>query len=169
MLHHIDTLEFTNPLFRRLYSKRTSTGERDAGGTRLALRRLGQARSGRPPQGCPREAQHRSLRQAPGALRPDITVCTHFLPAEIISWLIGKGRLGDTAGDRRYRLRRPCQWLCPNYAHYFVAIDETRAHLEELGFRRRRSRSRASRRPRVRRPEDKSAMREKYGCGGTAP
>jgi processive 1,2-diacylglycerol beta-glucosyltransferase len=29
--------------------------------------------------------------------RPDITVCTHFLPAEIISWLVGKRRLNTTA------------------------------------------------------------------------
>ena len=39
---------------------------------------------------------------------PDLTVCTHFLPAEIISWLTEKGKLKRTrAGDRRHRLRRP--------------------------------------------------------------
>ena len=26
------------------------------------------------------------------------------------------------------------QWLCSRFAHYFVALDETRAHLEELGI-----------------------------------
>ena len=66
-------------------------------------------------------------------LRPDITICTHFLPAEIISWLIGKGRLSTRQVIVVTDFDVHAQGLCPNYAHYFVAIDETRAHLEELG------------------------------------
>ncbi len=66
-------------------------------------------------------------------LQPDVTVCTHFLPAEIISWLIGKGRLSTKQAIVVTDFDVHSQWLCPNYAHYFVAIDETRAHLEALG------------------------------------
>ena len=36
--------------------------------------------------------------------QPDIAVCTHFLPAEIISWLRAKERLNVPAGHRGHRL-----------------------------------------------------------------
>ena len=56
------------------------------------------------------------------------------------------------------------QWLCPNYAHYFVAIDETRAHLEELGVPPAKvTVSGIPIDPAFAHPKDKLAMREKHG------
>src|SRR5919112_84980 len=93
-VRHVDTLEYTNKLFRHLYSKayiemvnkspellgwfydhldKPWKNER----RRLALDKL----NTRPFVKMLRE------------YRPDITVCTHFLPAEIISWLKAKQRV----------------------------------------------------------------------------
>jgi len=66
--------------------------------------------------------------------QPDIAVCTHFLPAEIISWLKGKKRINTRQVIVITDFDLHAFWLCHHYEHYFVAIDETKVHLEQLGF-----------------------------------
>ncbi len=65
---------------------------------------------------------------------PDITVCTHFMPAGIISHLIAtrqlQARLSIVVTDFDFH----AMWLSRAFHRYFVAIDETRAHLEMLGI-----------------------------------
>lgn len=65
---------------------------------------------------------------------PDITVCTHFMPAGIISHLIAtqqlQARLSIVVTDFDFH----AMWLSRSFHRYFVAIDETRAHLEMLGI-----------------------------------
>ncbi len=64
---------------------------------------------------------------------PEMTVCTHFLPAEIISWLKHKHRLSTRQAIVVTDFDLHALWLCRHYEHYFVALDETKAHLEQLG------------------------------------
>ncbi len=66
--------------------------------------------------------------------KPDITVCTHFLPAEIISWLKAKERINCRQAIVVTDFDVHAMWLCRHYEHYFVALDETRLHLEKLGI-----------------------------------
>lgn len=66
--------------------------------------------------------------------RPDITVCTHFLPVGIISHLIAKGKLDAHLSIVVTDLDMHAMWLSRVFHRYFVAIDETRAHLEALGL-----------------------------------
>ncbi len=67
-------------------------------------------------------------------LRPDITICTHFLPAEIISHLIEKRviqtRLSIVVTDFDFH----AMWLSRVFHHYFVALEETRVHLKMMGM-----------------------------------
>ena len=55
------------------------------------------------------------------------------MPAEIISWLVAKKKLATRQAIVVTDYDIHVQWLCPSPAHYFVAIDEARAHLEALG------------------------------------
>jgi len=66
--------------------------------------------------------------------QPEITVCTHFLPAEIISWLKAKNRLSTRQAIVITDFDVHAMWLCHHYEHYFVALDETKVHLEQLGI-----------------------------------
>jgi processive 1,2-diacylglycerol beta-glucosyltransferase len=66
--------------------------------------------------------------------QPDLAVCTHFLPAEIISWLKQKRRLNTPQAIVVTDFDVHAMWLCRHYEHYFVAIEETRQHLQELGI-----------------------------------
>ncbi|HEX5177287.1 MAG TPA: glycosyltransferase, partial [Chthoniobacteraceae bacterium] len=65
---------------------------------------------------------------------PHITVCTHFMPAGIISHLIGKGELDAHLSIVVTDFDCHAMWLSRLFHRYFVAIDETRAHLEALGL-----------------------------------
>jgi len=64
---------------------------------------------------------------------PEMTVCTYYLPAEIISWLREKHRLRTRQAIVITDFDVHAMWLCRHYEHYFVALDETQAHLVELG------------------------------------
>src|SRR4051812_36435726 len=164
-VHNYDTLEFTNPLFRRLYSRAyIEMVNRMPEVLGWLYDRLDQ-----PDQDDRLQLAFDKLNTGPlikllERLQPDITICTHFLPAEIISWLIGKGRLATRQAIVVTDYDVHAQWLCPNYAHYFVAIDETRAHLEELGVPSAKvTVSGIPIDPAFARPKDKLAMREKHG------
>ncbi len=134
-VRHIDTLAYTNKVFRHLYSKayiemvnkmpevlgwlydhldKPWKNER----RRLAFDKL----NTRPFVKMLKEYQ------------PDIIVCTHFLPAEIISWLRAKGRFDCRQAIVVTDFDVHAMWLCHHYEHYFVALDETRLHLKKLGI-----------------------------------
>src|SRR3954466_1244222 len=136
-VRHIDVLTYTNKVFRHLYSKayidlvnkmpevpgwmydkldKPWKNER----RRLALDKL----NTRPFVKVLREYQ------------PDMIVCTHFLPAEIVSWLKAKERLASRQAIVVTDFDVHAMWLCHHYEQYFVAIDEARAYLEVLGISR---------------------------------
>lgn len=134
-VHHFDVLNYTNKLFRHLYSKayidlvnkmpevpgwvydkldKPWKNER----RRLALDKL----NTRPFVKMLREYQ------------PDLIVCTHFLPAEIVSWLKAKERLASRQVIVVTDFDVHAMWLVHHYERYFVALDEARAYLEALSI-----------------------------------
>jgi processive 1,2-diacylglycerol beta-glucosyltransferase len=134
-IRHVDTLDYTNKIFRHLYSQtylemvnsapemlgwlydyldRPWKKER----RRLALDRL----------------NTRPFVKLLKQYNPDLTVCTHFLPAEIISWLKAKERIATPPAIVVTDLDIHAMWLCHNYTRYFVPLEETRIHLERLGI-----------------------------------
>jgi len=134
-VHHFDVLNYTNKLFRHLYSKayidlvnkmpevpgwvydkldKPWKNER----RRLALDKL----NTRPFVKLLREYQ------------PDLIVCTHFLPAEIVSWLKAKERLASRQVIIVTDFDVHAMWLVHHYERYFVALDEARVYLEVLGI-----------------------------------
>jgi len=134
-VRHVDTLQFTNKVFRHLYSKayielvnkmpevpgwlydqfdKPWKNER----RRLALDKL----NTRPFVKLLRE------------YHPDLIICTHFLPAEIVSWLKAKERIASRQAIIVTDFDVHAMWLCHHYERYFVAIDEARAYLEALGI-----------------------------------
>jgi processive 1,2-diacylglycerol beta-glucosyltransferase len=134
-VQHFDVLNYTNKVFRHFYSKayidlvntlpevpgwfydkldKPWKNER----RRLALDKL----NTRP--------FVKLLRQ----YQPDLIVCTHFLPAEIVSWLKAKERLASRQVIVVTDFDVHAMWLVHHYERYFVAIDEARVYLEALGI-----------------------------------
>jgi processive 1,2-diacylglycerol beta-glucosyltransferase len=134
-VRNIDALRFTNQLFRDFYSKLyitlvqraptvlgivyNSTDEPwKTDRMRLMLDRL----------------NTRPLERFIAKFKPDITVCTHFLPSEIISYLISKGKLSAKLSIVVTDLDVHAMWLCRTFDRYFVALEESKVHLEVLGL-----------------------------------
>ena len=164
-VRHVDTLDYTNPLFRRLYSKAYLDLVNNAPDLLgwfydqldtpwenerrcLALDRL----NTRPFVKMVQEYQ------------PDLIVCTHFLPAEIVSWLKAKGKLNCRQAIVVTDFDVHAMWLCHHYEQYFVALDETRAHMEALGIPPEKlTVSGIPIDPLFAERKDKAAMRAKHG------
>ena len=134
-IRNVDTLEYTNTMFRKLYSKAYIDTVQKAPALlgwlydkmdrpwkrerrRLAFDKLN---------------SQRFIKMVRG-YRPDIIVCTHYLPAEIISYLKAKKRLSARQAIVVTDFDIHAFWLCRHFEHYFVALEETREHLVRLGI-----------------------------------
>ena len=165
-VQHVDTLEYTNPLFRRLYSKAyidmVNRMPEVLGWLYDYLRQPGE---GRPPPTGVRQAQHPPVRQAPRAVSAR-GHRLHPLPAGRDHLVAHRqGDAEDPAGDRRHRLRHPRAVALPATTSITSSPSTRPAPPRGAGGPgRTRSRSRAS--PSTRpspRPKDRAAMRAKYG------
>lgn len=162
---NIDVLNYTNPLFRRLYGKAyldmVNTMPEVLGWMydsldkpwenerrRLALDRL--------------NAQ--PLINLLKKEKPDLAVCTHFLPAELISWLKAKKKIDFPQTIVVTDFDAHAMWLCHNYEQYFVALEETKIHLAKIGIPAEKiTVSGIPIDPLFAESKDKAAMREKFG------
>jgi processive 1,2-diacylglycerol beta-glucosyltransferase len=71
---------------------------------------------------------------------PDAIVCTHFLPGSLVSWLKSKEKLRAKLAIVVTDFDVHAMWLTGNADRWFVALDETRAHLAALGIDREKIR-----------------------------
>ena len=133
-VRHVDILQYTTKLFRRVYAQAyldlVNRAPEVLGWLydyfdepwkherlRLALDRLNTTRF------------VRLLEDE----QPDWAVSTHFLPAQLIAWLRSKGRLATRQAIVVTDFDVQGMWLTRHVDHYFVALEETRVHLERLG------------------------------------
>jgi processive 1,2-diacylglycerol beta-glucosyltransferase len=168
---HSDALHFTNKLFRDFYSKlytrlvqtapdflgwwyKQSDEPWRTDGMRLMLDRLNTG----------------PLVKFIRRFDPHITVCTHFMPAGIISDLIAKKLLDAHLSIVVTDFDFHAMWLSRMFHRYFVAIDETKAHLEALGLPSERiTVSGIPIDPEFATPVDRVALRAEYRLHPTRP
>jgi processive 1,2-diacylglycerol beta-glucosyltransferase len=132
---HVDALAFTNKLFRDFYSKLYIKLVEDA----PTLLGWWYEKSDEPWKTDRMRFLLDRLNTGPlirllSDLQPDITICTHFMPAEIISHLITRkqirAKLSIVVTDYDFH----AMWLSRAFHRYFVALDETKAYLSALGL-----------------------------------
>jgi processive 1,2-diacylglycerol beta-glucosyltransferase len=134
-VRHVDALEYTTKLFRRLHQQAYLDMVNHAPEVlgwlydhldkpwKYERRRLAWDR-----------LNTRPFVELLEGYRPEWAVCTHFLPAEVVAWLKGRHRLGARLAVVVTDLDVHGMWLCRHVDLYFVALDETREHLERLGI-----------------------------------
>ena len=162
---HEDALKFTNKLFRDFYSTlymrlvrsapdvlgwvyKASDEPWKGDAARLQLDRLNTLK----------------LSRFIEEFDPHITVCTHFMPAGIISHLQEKRRLRTRHAIVVTDFDCHAMWLSRMFHRYFVALDETKAHLEALGLPAERiTASGIPIDPVFAEPVDRAAVRASYG------
>jgi processive 1,2-diacylglycerol beta-glucosyltransferase len=164
-VRHVDILQYTSKLFRRLYAQ-----------AYLDLVNRAPEVLGWLYDYFDEPWKHERLRLALDKLNttrfirlledyaPDWAVSTHFLPAQIIGWLRSKGRLATRQAIVVTDLDVQGMWLTRHVDRYFVALEETRAHLERLGVPSNAiSVSGIPIDPVFAEPKDARAMRVKHG------
>lgn len=170
-VRHEDTLKFTNPLFRRLYGKAYI----DLVNSAPEVLGWMYDQLDEPWKNEKRRLFLDKLNTQPFVKMvreydPDWIVCTHFLPAEIVSDLKTRGKLDSPQAIVVTDFDMHALWLCRNFEHYFVALDETRAYLETLGFPAEKIRvSGVPIDPVFGESRSKTEMREKYGLDPEIP
>lgn len=134
-VEHLDALNYTNKLFHDFYSKlylnlvkaapevlgwayKASDEPWKTDAMRLRLDRL----------------QSQKLVRFIRKFRPDIVICTHFMPTGIIAHLIEKGVIQTHLSIVVTDMDMHAMWLSRTFHRYFVALDETKAHLMALGL-----------------------------------
>jgi len=132
---HIDALRYTNKMFRRFY------GQFYIDLVKSAPTLLGWFYDS---QDEPWKTEKMRLmldRMNTGPLvrqikkfKPDITICTHFLPSEILSHLIKHEKVETQLATTITDYYAHAMWLSRRINHYFVANEESRVQLENIGF-----------------------------------
>ena len=67
------------------------------------------------------------------AFRPDIVICTHFLPTRLTSLLLNRGLLRAPLNVVTTDYDFQGLWLSSPFTQFFVAREETRAHMTDIG------------------------------------
>src|SRR6266850_803202 len=136
-VEHIDALQHVSKLFQRLYDKayiRMVRRAPDLMGLlyeqtdkpwrhpreRLAMDRLNT------------QPMIRLLKK----IQPDLCVATHFLPAEILAWLIAKKKLQARHAIVVTDYDVHALWLCRTVDRYYVAMQESVEYLANIGVPR---------------------------------
>lgn len=138
---HVDALAYVSKLFQRMYDKayigmvrrapelmgllyeRTDQPWRHPR-QRLALDRLNT------------QPMIRMLKRQ----QPDLCIATHFLPAEILAWLIAKKKLAARNAIVVTDYDVHALWLCQTVDRYYVGLPESAEYLARIGVAREKLR-----------------------------
>jgi processive 1,2-diacylglycerol beta-glucosyltransferase len=162
---HEDALKFTNKLFRDFYSTLYTKLVRSAPNVLGWVYRT----SDEPWKGESARSQldrlnTRKLVRFIREFQPHVTVCTHFMPAGIISHLMETEDLPTRLAIVVTDYDCHAMWLSRRFHRYFVALEETKAHLEALGLPSERvTVSGIPIDPVFAAPVDRAALRQAYG------
>jgi processive 1,2-diacylglycerol beta-glucosyltransferase len=170
-LRNIDTLDYTNKLFQKLYSQAYIDMVDKAPDL------LGWIHNyfDRPWKQEKQRLAFDKLNAGPlikmlKEYQPDLAVCTHYLPAEIISWLKQKNYITTRQAVIITDYDLHAFWLCRHFEHYFVAIEETKQHLQYLGVPTKKiTVSGIPIDPVFAEKKDKAGMRKKLGLVANLP
>jgi processive 1,2-diacylglycerol beta-glucosyltransferase len=132
---HEDALKYTNKLFQNFYSKLYAELVKEAPAILGWVYRT----MDEPWKGEAMRTQLDRLNTQPlikfiKEFDPHITVCTHFMPSGIISHLIDQGALETHHSIVVTDFDCHAMWLSRIFHRYFVALEDTKVHLEALGL-----------------------------------
>ena len=140
-VEHIDALQHVSKLFQRIYDKSYISMVRRA----PELMGVLYDRTDQPWLHLRRRLALDRLNTGPMIrllkhIQPDLCVATHFLPAEIIAWLIAKRKLHARHAIVVTDYDVHAMWLCRMVDRYYLAIEEAAEYLARIGVPREKLR-----------------------------
>jgi processive 1,2-diacylglycerol beta-glucosyltransferase len=136
-VEHIDAIEYVSKLFQRAYDQTYISMVRRA----PELMGVLYERTDQPWRHPRRRLAIDRVNSQPmirllKRIQPDLCVATHFLPAEIIAWLIAKKKLSAKNGIVVTDYDVHAMWLCRTVGRYYLAIPEAAEYLAGIGVPR---------------------------------
>lgn len=136
--HHLDVMDFVTPVLRKIYTDfHISLVSRAP----TLWGYLYQVTNRAPSDGWMQRARRwierqnaRRLLKEIVAFDADIIICTHFLPAEILSTLIARGELDKPVWVQVTDFDLHRMWVHPHMAGYFAGNDEVAFRMRSLGI-----------------------------------
>ena len=134
-VEHLDAMRYASKLFQNLYHKTYISMARRAPGLLGALYDSTDQPWDNP---RPRLAMDRLNTQPMIRMlkrtQPDLCIATHFLPAEILAWLIAKKKLHARHAIVITDYDVHALWLCRTVDRYYVAVPEAAEYLAAVGI-----------------------------------
>ncbi len=136
-LQHIDMMQIVPTLFRKLYSDlymKIASGLPEAWGWlyRKTDCEPGNSLSGRLRRGIQRLCAQRLFSEI-DRFKPDVIICTHFLPAEVLATARNEKRIDCEVWVQVTDFDLHQMWLHPGITGYFVANEELAFRLHRQG------------------------------------
>ena len=137
IVEHVDVIQHVSKVFQRLYDKTYISMVRRA----PELMGVLYDRTDKPWEKMRQRLAIDRLNTQPmirmlKRVQPDLCVATHFLPAEIIAWLIAKKKLCARNAIVVTDYDVHAMWLCRTVNRYYVAIPEAAEYLNGIGVPR---------------------------------
>ncbi|HLZ12824.1 MAG TPA: glycosyltransferase [Candidatus Acidoferrum sp.] len=137
LVEHVDVIQLVSRVFQRLYDKSYIAMVRRA----PELMGVLYNRTDHPWEKMRRRLIVDRLNAQPmirmlKRVQPDLCVATHFLPGEIIAWLIAKKKLRTRNAIVVTDYDVHAMWLCRTVNRYYVAIPEAAEYLSGIGVPR---------------------------------
>jgi len=141
IVEHIDTIRYVSKLFQRVYEKAYISMVRRV----PELMGVIYDRTDQPWNHPRRRLAMDRLNTQPmirmlKRMQPDLCVATHFLPAEIIAWLITRGKLRARHAIVITDYDVHALWLCRTVDRYYVALPESAEYISRIGVPREKLR-----------------------------
>ncbi len=138
---HVDALAYVSKLFQRMYDKAYLGMVRRAPELMgLLYERTDQPwRHPRPRLALDRLNTQPMIRMLKRE-QPDLCIATHFLPAEILAWLIAKKKLVARNAIVVTDYDVHALWLCQTVDRYYLALPESAEYLARIGIPREKLR-----------------------------
>ena len=168
---HVDALRYVSKLFQRIYDKAYIAMVNRA----PDLMGLLYQQTDRP-WSHPRERLAMDRLNTQPMIRmlkkvqPDLCVATHFLPAEILAWLVAKKKISARHVIAVTDYDVHASWLCRTVDRYYVAIEESQEYLARIGVPREKLRvAGIPIDPLFEKPESASVARQSLGLATSDP
>lgn len=140
-VEHIDALDYVSKLFERTYDKAYLAMVRRAPEWMGVLyERTDQPWRHLRPRLALDRLNTRPMIRLLKRVQPDLCVATHFLPAEMIAWLIAKKKLRARNAIVVTDYDVHAMWLCGTVDRYYLAREEAAEYLAHIGVRREKLR-----------------------------
>jgi processive 1,2-diacylglycerol beta-glucosyltransferase len=141
LVEHVDAMKYASKLFQNLYHKTyISLANRAPDVLGLLYDRTDQPWNDPRPRLAMDRLNAQPMIRMLQRTQPDLCVATHFLPGEILAWLIDKKKLRARNAIVITDYDVHAAWLCRTVDRYYVALPESAEYMVAIGVPREKLR-----------------------------